>query len=248
MQERGLAALILAGGMGKRMGGKRAKALYRVGGKAMLERVLDAARASGCERIMVTVGFDREKVTASLPDWAEHCIQEEQLGTGHAVMCAAGALQGWPGDVLVLCADVPLITPRTLKDLAERHRESGASCTVLTMRVPPPSSYGRVVRDESGRVTRIVEAKDATEEEARIEEVNSGTYVFKAEALFATLPGLTNDNSQGEYYLTDVVAMIIQDGGAVGAAEAEDARELLGVDSPERLAAAEEILKEEREA
>jgi len=247
MQKRGLAAVVLAAGLGKRMGGRRAKALFRVGERTMLERVLDAALASGCEKVVVIVGFDRESVVALLPDGAEHCVQEEQLGTGHAAMCAREAFEGWSGDVLVLCADVPLVRSRTLKNLVERHREWGASCTVLTMRVPPPSSYGRIVRDECGRVMRIVEAKDATDEEARIDEVNSGTYVFDSEALFTTLPRLTNDNAQGEYYLTDVVSLIIRDGGALSAVEAEDAGELTGVDSPERLAEVERVLRERGE-
>ena len=247
MQEKGLAAVVLAAGLGKRMGGGRAKALFRVGKKTMLERVLQVARASGCEKVVVIVGFDRESVVSLLPDGTEHCVQEEQLGTGHAAMCAREAFEGWTGDVLVLCADVPLLRSRTLKGLVERHREGGASGTVLTMRVPPPSSYGRIVRDEHGRVARIIEAKDATDEETRIDEVNSGTYVFDAEALFGTLPRLTNDNAQGEYYLTDVVSLMIGEGGTVIALEAEDARELTGVDSPERLAEAEAALRERGE-
>ena len=247
MHEKGLAALVLAAGLGKRMGGRSAKALFRVGKKTMLGRVLGSARASGCARVAAVVGFEREKVIASLPSWAEFCVQEELLGTGHAAMCAAEAFRGWSGDILVLCADVPLVKPTTLKRLVERHRESGASCTILTMRVPPPSSYGRIVRDGSGRVVRIVEAKDATEEEARIEEVNSGTYVFDSQALFSKLPRLTRDNAQGEYYLTDAVSLIIEDGEAVEALHCGDARELVGVDSPERLAAAERALKERGE-
>lgn len=244
MHAKGPAGLVLAAGLGKRMGGRSAKALYRVGRQTMLERVLDSARASGCERIVVVVGYEREKVIALLPRRAEYCVQEEQLGTGHAAMCASGAFEGWSGDVLVLCADVPLIRPATLKRLLERHKGSGAPCTVLTMGVPPPSSYGRIVRDGRGRVVRIVEARDATEEEARIDEVNSGTYAFDSEALFSNLPRLTKDNAQGEYYLTDVVSMIIRDGGAVEALRAEESRELMGVDSPESLAAAETLLEE----
>ena len=247
MHEKGLAALVLAAGLGKRMGGRSAKALFRAGKETMLERVLGSARASGCERIVVVVGFEREKVIASLPRWAEFCVQEEQLGTGHAVMCAAESFGAWSGSILVLCADVPLVSPGTLKGLVGRHRESGASCTILTMSVPPPSSYGRIVRDGSGGVARIVEAKDATEEEARSEEVNSGTYVFDSEGLFSMLPRLGRDNAQGEYYLTDAVSLIIDGGGAVQALHCEDARELLGIDSPEGLAAAEKVLKERGE-
>jgi bifunctional UDP-N-acetylglucosamine pyrophosphorylase/glucosamine-1-phosphate N-acetyltransferase len=203
----------------------------------MLDWVLDAARSAGAERTVVVVGHDRERVTASLPPDAEWVVQERPLGTGDAVRAAEGALSGWPGDLWVLCGDVPGIGPRTLRRLAGEHAAREAACTVLTMELENPRRYGRVLRDESGRVRGIAEAADATDEELRTRELNSGTYAFGARELFATLPRLSSENAQGEYYLTDVVRLMIADGLAVAALRSDDARECMGGDTPEALEA-----------
>jgi bifunctional UDP-N-acetylglucosamine pyrophosphorylase/glucosamine-1-phosphate N-acetyltransferase len=235
--ERRWAALILAAGRGKRMGGGRAKVLFEVAGRTMLDWVLDAARSAGAARIVVVVGHDRQRVAASLPRDAECVVQERPLGTGDAVRAAEGALSGWPGDLLVLCGDVPGIRPGTLRKLAEEHAAREAACTVLTMELEDPRRYGRVLRDESGRVRAIVEAADATKEELATRELNGGTYAFRARDLFATLPRLSNENAQGEYYVTDVVKLMIGDGLMVAALRSDDPRECMGGDTPEALEA-----------
>lgn len=231
------AAIVLAAGKGRRMGGGRAKVLRDVAGRPMLAWVIDAARSAGAVRIVVVVGYDREAVIASLPGGVEWVVQEPPLGTGHAVRMAEDALGRWPGGVWVLCGDVPGIRPDTLRRMAAHLEESGASCTVLTMRLEDGLRYGRVLRDASGRVTGIVEFADANEEQRKVKELNSGTYAFDAHDLFETLPRLSNRNAQGEYYLTDVVRLMVQDGKVVTAVEAADPRECMGGDTPEALEA-----------
>jgi len=231
------AALILAAGKGRRMGGTRAKVLHEVAGRSMLAWVIDAARAAGAARTVVVVGHDRESVIASLPGGTEWVVQEKPLGTGDAVRAAEGVLGRWPGGLWVLCGDVPGISPGTLRRLAARHVETGASCTVLTMVLEDGGRYGRVVRDGSGNVAKIVEFGDASEEERAVRELNSGTYAFRAHDLFETLPRLSNRNAQGEYYLTDVVRLMLQDGKIVASVEAVDPRECMGGDTPEALEA-----------
>jgi len=231
------AAVVLAAGKGTRLGGGRAKVLREVAGRPMIAWVTDAARAAGASRIVAVVGYDREAVEAALPPDVEPAVQEVPRGTGDAVRAAEGALGGWAGDVWVLCGDVPGIGPETLGKLAATHRAEDASCTVLTMRPDDPARYGRVIRDGKGRVARIVEFADATEEERAVRELNSGTYAFRARDLFAALPRLSNDNAQGEYYITDVLKLMLDDGLTVAAVEADDPRECMGGDTPEALAA-----------
>ncbi|MHC5053875.1 MAG: NTP transferase domain-containing protein [Planctomycetota bacterium] len=231
------AAVVLAAGRGTRLGGGRAKVLREVAGRPMIAWVTDAAREAGASRIVAVVGYDREAVVEALPPDVVPAVQGVPRGTGDAVRAADEALGDWPGDVWVLCGDVPGIGAGTLGDLASAHRAADASCTVLTMRPDDPARYGRVIRDEGGRVARIVEFADATEEERAVRELNSGTYAFRARDLFAALPRLLNDNAQGEYYLTDVVRLMIDGGLTVAAVEVDDPRECTGGDTPEALAA-----------
>ena len=239
----GCAALILAAGRGKRLGGGRAKVLREVAGRSMLEWVIDAARGAGAERIVAVVGHDREAVVEALPTDAEWVVQSRPRGTADAVRAAEGALGDWPGIVWVLCGDVPLMRASTLAGLAEHHSEAGAACTVLTMELDDPARYGRVVRDTDGRVRRIVEFADATDEERGVRELNSGMYAFGATELFATLPRVSDDNAQGEFYLTDVVRLMIEDGLDVEAVRTDDPRECVGGDTPEALAALDEAMR-----
>jgi len=203
----------------------------------MIAWVLDAARDAGASRVVAVVGYDREAVVEALPQGVEWAVQEAPRGTGDAVRAVEGELGDWPGDVWVLSGDVPGIGAETLRRLGSTHRDANAACTVLTMRPEDPARYGRVIRDKGGRVARIVEFADASEEEKSVRELNSGTYAFRAKDLFATLPRLSNDNAQGEYYLTDVVRLMMDDDRTVAAVEAEDARECMGGDTPEALAA-----------
>ncbi|MBN1808727.1 MAG: NTP transferase domain-containing protein [Planctomycetes bacterium] len=247
--ERQLAALILAAGKGTRMGAERAKVLHRLHGNTMLDMVLRAVRDSGADPIVVIVGFDRESVIRALPGDVAWVNQKEQLGTGHAVLQAESVLSDTPGDILVLYGDVPLATGGTLKTLVAEHRKLGVDATLVSANVEGDTSYGRVVRAEDGAFERIVERKDASEAETLITEINTGLYCFRSEILFTRLKQVTNENEQGEYYLTDVFEIIKRNGGKVGVFTIPDAREAMGVDTLSGLEEAEKLLSErERKA
>lgn len=230
------AALILAAGEGTRMKSGLAKVAHPVLGVPMIRLVVAAARDAGCDPIVVITGHDAEAVEALLP--GETCArQDRQLGTGHAVMCGEAALAGFEGSLLVLSGDTPLMRPATLRALVGAREDAAAAMSVLTARVPDPM-LGRIVRAADGSVEGIVEAKDATPEQAAIDEVNTGTYCFDARSLFAHLHRLQTDNVQGEYYLTDMVAVLRAEGLSVAAVTAQDASEGMGVNTRVQLAEA----------
>ncbi len=237
-----VAAVVLAAGMGKRMNSDLAKVLHEMAGKPLLGHVLDTLDELGVARVVAVIGHQRERVEATFAgrprlEWA---IQAEQRGTGHACMMAEPVLRGFPGTVLVVCGDTPLLTARTLHALLERHACAHAQVTVLSMRLPDPKGYGRIVRTADGDgIERIVEEKDATLEEKRLDEVNSGIYAFEHTALTGVLGSLTADNSQGEYYLTDTVSLLRSRGAKAAVWCAPDARELLGINTLDQLAEAE---------
>jgi bifunctional UDP-N-acetylglucosamine pyrophosphorylase/glucosamine-1-phosphate N-acetyltransferase len=231
------AAVVLAAGRGKRMGGGRSKVLREVAGRPMVAWVVEAARRAGAETVVAVVGHDREAVIEALPAGTEWAVQETPRGTGDAVRAAASSLPHRPGGVWVLCGDVPGIRAETLARMAAHHRDAGAACTVLTMELDDPGRYGRIVRGEGGRVQRIVEFADANETERALREVNTGTYAFGGADLFDALPRLSNDNAQKEYYLTDVVGLLLAEGKTVAALRTDDARECMGGDTPEALEA-----------
>ena len=240
---RDVAAVVLAAGMGKRMHSDLAKVLHRMAGRPLLAHVLDTLDELGVARTVVVIGHQRELVQAAFADrpGIEWAIQAEQRGTGHACMMAEPALTGFKGTVLVVCGDTPLLTARTLGALLERHARSGARVTVLSMRLDDPKGYGRIVRTKDGEgIERIVEEKDASPAEKAIDEVNSGIYAFDHTALQGVLSALTANNSQGEYYLTDTVSLLQAKGAKAAVWCAEDARELLGINTPEQLAEAEQ--------
>lgn len=238
-----LIAVILAAGKGTRMKSALPKVLHRAGGKPMVQHVLDASRAAGAKRNILVVGFGAEFVRASVGDQAEIVAQPEQLGTGHAVRMVEPLLKDAHGTVMVLCGDTPLLTGRLLSHLYQNHWASGAKATVLTAVMPDATGYGRIIRTETGNVARIVEEKDATEDERRIKEINSGIYCFEVDALFQALSGVGCDNAQGEYYLTDVLAILQANGEKIGAVAAGDYEEILGVNSRVQLSEAEKILR-----
>ena len=189
------AALVLAAGEGTRMRSGLPKVAHRILGVPMVTLVVAAAREAGVERIVVVTGHGAEVVRALIPD--ETCVtQEEQLGTGHAVMCGMQAVSGLTGSLLVLSGDSPLITPETLRRLVTAREEADAAVAVLTTRTPDPTGYGRIVRDEGGAMVAIVEQKDLASGQLAIDEVNTGTYCFDAEALSAHLHKLTAENAQ----------------------------------------------------
>ncbi|HUP43973.1 MAG TPA: bifunctional UDP-N-acetylglucosamine diphosphorylase/glucosamine-1-phosphate N-acetyltransferase GlmU [Thermoanaerobaculia bacterium] len=237
-----LEVVILAAGLGTRMKSSIVKILHRAAGRPIIDYVLDLAAALSGKPPVLVIGHQREAVQQAIGERARYAIQDEQLGTGHAVLQAAQAIEagGVAGkSVLILSGDVPLTRPETLARLVEEHGRSGNALTLLTMRLDDPGMYGRIVRDGSGAVQRIVEAKDASEEEKRINEVNAGIYLFSGEHLFDNLRGLKNTNAQGEYYLTDLLGTLTGAGKPVGALVVDDPVEALGVNSRAELATVE---------
>ena len=237
-----LDVIILAAGLGTRMKSSTIKVLHRAAGRPILDYVLELA-SNVCERPpILVVGHQRESVKGAIGERARYATQDQQLGTGHAVLQAASLLEGESlkgGRILILSGDVPLTRAETLRGLLDEHSRSGNALTLLTMRLDDPAMYGRIIRDASGSVLRIVEAKDATPEQKVINEVNAGIYVFDAEGLFENLRHLSTNNAQGEYYLTDLLAVLRQAGQRVGAVVVDDPIEALGVNSREDLAAVE---------
>ena len=238
-----LLAVVLAAGKGTRMKSTLPKVLHRIGGKPMVEHVLDAATKAGAKRSVVVVGFGGEKVEETLGTKAEYVVQSEQLGTGHAVMQVSPRLQDFDGTIMVLCGDTPLLRGETLAQLFAEHQKSKASATVLTACVVDPTGYGRVIRDASGQVLKIVEQKDANEQERAVNEINTGIFCFQRAALFDALSQITCNNAQGEYYLTDVLAILASNQSNVQAVQVDDYEETLGINSRQQLAVAEKILR-----
>ena len=238
------AAIILAAGKGTRMKSKLPKVLHKLSGKPMLEHVLDAAGEAGVDDEIVIVGFGSEKVTEFLGTRARVAIQKEQLGTGHAVLQARDLLGGEKGTALILCGDTPLLEGAELKKFYETHLESGAGVSVLTADAPNPFGYGRILRDSVGRVTGIVEEKDASEAQRKIHEINTGIYCVEMPLLFTLLENLSNDNAQGEYYLTDILAECLKRGRDVCGIKTQDFDMVMGINSRRQLAQAQRVMNE----
>ena len=234
--------LVLAAGQGTRMNSDLAKVLHPIAGKPLLAHVLQCLDDLGVGRVVVVIGHQREQVrevfAGTEVEWA---VQAEQRGTGHAVLMAGPVIEGFEGTLLVVCGDTPLLRPSTLHDLLVGHAQSGCSATVLSMRLPDPTGYGRILRSETGDLVGIAEERDADAEQKRIDEVNSGIYVFSYPALEQALGGLTANNTQGEYYLTDTMNLIRAAGRRVAVVCAPDYRELLGINTPEQLREADAI-------
>ena len=234
--DRPLAAVILAAGQGKRMNDPRPKVLHKVGGQALVEWVVGTAAALGAEPIVVVVGYGHEQVRAALEGTGvQFALQADQLGTAHAVEQTRPLLERFSGDVLVLSGDVPAISTATLSRLRRRHQDTRAQATMLSGEVDDPTGYGRVVKDKDGHLLKVVEEKDATEAERAIKEVNAGTYLFQAEALFQALPQVQNRNKQNEYYLPDVLYILGEQKHIVTVEKAINPKEIRGVNTPEEL-------------
>ncbi len=230
-----LEVIILAAGLGTRMKSGKIKILHEAAGRPIIDYVLDLASDLCATPPVMVIGYQREAVQKSVGDRARFAVQEQQLGTGHAVLQAAEQIDP-KKRVMILSGDVPLTRIETLRGLLEEHERSGNALTLLTMELDDPAMYGRIVRDSSGGVMRIVEAKDATEEQKKIREVNAGIYVFDGEHLFDNLRDLRPENAQKEYYLTDLLSVIRGAGHRVGAVIAKDPIEALGVNSRGELA------------
>lgn len=238
------AAIVLAAGAGTRMKSEKPKVVHEVLGKPLVNWVIDAAQEAGINRIVAVVGHKREQVEPLVADKASVVVQAEQRGTADAVLSCRDELADFDGSVLVLSGDCPLITSATMRALADTREREDAAVVVLTMRPEDPFGYGRIIRDENGRVERIVEQKDATPEEAAVTECNSGFYCFEAKALFDALGKVGSDNAQGEFYLTDVLEISRNAGRAVLALEASDVTECLGINTPEQLAEVERLARQ----
>lgn len=235
-------AVILAAGEGKRMKSDIPKVLHRVCGKEMVNHVIDTMRLAGIESVNVIVGKAAEKVMEGTNSRnVSYSIQEKQLGTGHAVMCAGDFLSGKKGIVAIFTGDAPLIKEDTVERLLQFHAENNYSAVILTSLVDNPTGYGRIIR-ENNEVKKIVEHKDCNEEELKVNEINAGMYCFDIESLFHSLKKLNNNNAQGEYYLTDVIGILKSEGKKVGAM-ITDFEETLGVNSRGELSQAESIMR-----
>jgi len=242
-----LDVIILAAGLGTRMKSATIKILHRAAGRPIIEYVLDLATDLSERPPVMVIGHQREAVQMAVGQRARFAVQEQQLGTGHAVLQAAQLLEREElagRKVLILSGDVPLTRPETLRRLIEEHEQQRNALTLLSMKLEDPAMYGRVVRDGSGAVLRIVEAKDASPEERAIDEVNGGIYIFDADALFPNLYNLSTNNAQGEYYLTDLIGMLRESGKRVGAVVAADPAEALGVNSRAELAVVEQEIQQ----
>ncbi|WP_130858620.1 bifunctional UDP-N-acetylglucosamine diphosphorylase/glucosamine-1-phosphate N-acetyltransferase GlmU [Gracilibacillus phocaeensis] len=236
-------AIVLAAGKGTRMKSKLYKVLHPVLGKPMVQHVVDQLKPLGLEDIITVVGFGAEKVQEQLGDTAQFVVQEEQLGTGHAVQQAEKYLGGKQGTTIVVCGDTPLLTEETIQAALDHHESEQAAVTILTAVADDPTGYGRIVRDDSGQVNKIVEHKDATPAEQAIQEINTGTFCFDNEMLFAALQQVSNDNSQGEYYLPDVIQIAQEQKQKVAAFLTDNFDETIGVNDRVALAKAEVLMK-----
>jgi bifunctional UDP-N-acetylglucosamine pyrophosphorylase/glucosamine-1-phosphate N-acetyltransferase len=239
-------AVILAAGKGTRMQSDLPKVMHEVGDRPMLHWVVDACRAAGAKRIVVVVGFKGELVRASLAgaNDIEFVEQTEQLGTGHAVDQARAAFVSTPDhDVFVLCGDGPLIRPETLETLLRTHRSAAADATLATAVIDDATGYGRIVRDAAGGFSRIVEQKDATPEQLGIREVNPSYYCFRSGPLFERLSRTSNDNANGEYYITDVFGLTREDHATVAVVDAVPAGDVLSINDPEQMALVDGIIR-----
>jgi bifunctional UDP-N-acetylglucosamine pyrophosphorylase/glucosamine-1-phosphate N-acetyltransferase len=217
------------------------KAAVRVGGKPMAARVVEAMRGAGLARIVVVLGHRADDVRAAIGDGVEFVVQEEQLGTGHAARCSQQVLGDHRGPLVITYADIPLLTKADVCHLLARHLETSAAATMLTAVVAAPGTLGRIMRGPKGDVRGIVEARDATEEQLRINEINVGVYCFEAPGIFEILGRLGNDNAQGQYYLTDAIGVLVGNGQRVEAVPLEEAHNGLGVDTLEDLQRAQKL-------
>lgn len=228
-------AIVMAAGKGTRMKSNKSKLVHQIYGKELVKRVVEVAQKAEVSDIVAVVGYMKEQVQAVLGDSVKYAVQEEMLGTGHAVMQTVDYLKGKKGKVVVLNGDVPILRPETLKTLIQKSIENKEYATLLTAIYDNPKGYGRIVRDEGGNIEGIVEEKDATEEQKQIQEINAGIYCFDIEELLLALQEISPNNAQGEYYLTDVIQIMNQKGLKTGAVIVEDNTEILGVNDRAQL-------------
>jgi len=231
-----LHTIILAAGQGTRMKSDLVKVLHPLYGKPLLGYVVEVARSAGSQDISIIVGYQADVVRDKFRDWDLHFIeQREQLGTGHAVLQARERFANYTGAILILCGDVPLLQSSTLRSLWACHRKEKTAVTILTTVLADATGYGRIVKQSDGKVSRIVEERDAMESEKIIKEINAGIYCVNSDFLFDALGKINNENAQQEYYLTDIIAIAHKSGDGVGSLIADDHREVMGINTPEDL-------------
>ena len=240
-------AIILAAGKDKRLHSEQfsaPKVLREANGKPLLRYVVNNLTFIPDKKdIVIVAGYKKEMVFDAFQDGYTFAVQDEQLGTGHAVNCAREALKDYDGPVLVCYGDMPMFKKETYENLVKVHEEAGNDCTILTGVSNRGLAYGRIIRDENGNFQCVVEDKDCTPEQKKINELNVGIYVFDSKKLFSCLGELKNSNAQGEYYLTDVPAIMMSKGYKIGTYTTHDDTEILGVNTPEELALCESLLK-----
>jgi UDP-N-acetylglucosamine diphosphorylase/glucosamine-1-phosphate N-acetyltransferase len=244
-------AIILAAGKGTRMKSDLPKVVFPVGGRPMVCAVVDACLAAGCGRVIAVVGHKQELVREALAGYeVEYAVQDQQLGTGHAVQCAMPLLSANEPrasasgpEVFVLCGDGPLIRAQTLRKVLERHRSSRAAATLATSVIENPDGYGRVVRDAQHRFVGIVEQKNATPDQLTIREVNPSYYCFDSRELAAALPRVMRNPVSNEYYITDVPELLLKAGKRVEVIEAVPPEDVLSINTPDDLAKVDEIYR-----
>ena len=242
-KNKGTMALILAAGAGTRMKSQKPKVLHKVCGKAMLNHVIDQARELQVEKIIVVIGNGADQVQETIGDGVEYVYQRELLGTGHAVMEAEHLFKEHKGNILLLYGDTPLISANTLKEFIQYHKDNNFAATVLTAKFDDPFGYGRIIRNKKGNIESIVEQKDANEDQLKITEINSGMYYFQAQLLCRALESITNNNAQGEYYITDTIEVLNKEGYNIGGYEVGIPQEIEGVNSRVQLAMAEAFMR-----
>lgn len=244
--------LLLAAGKGTRMASDLPKVCHPVGGRAMVCAVVDACLRAGCVRVVVVVGYKQELVRDALNEYdgtVEFAVQQEQLGTGHAVTCASDLFPQATRaatDLFVLCGDGPLIRPETLGVVLDRHRSVGAAATLATSVIDDPAGYGRIVRDAGGKFVRIVEQKNASAAELTVREVNPSYYCFNAGALFGALSRVGRDGLSGEFYLTDAFEGLVRSGARVEVIDAVPPEDVLSINTPADLAMVDRLFRQRR--
>ena len=235
-------AVILAGGKGKRMNSKLPKVLHKIAGRPLIAHVISTAKSLGIKRIIVVIGYKGELVKKALAkDKVEIVWQKRQLGTGHALMQTRAFLKSFSGRILVLCGDVPFLSANSIIHLLKEHKNKKAQAAVLTTDVADPSGYGRIIRNRQNLVEKIVEEKEASPQEKKIKEINTGTFSFEAKGFFHLLKRIKADNKSNEYYLTDLVKLLNQKGKKVAAVKSLIKWEALGINSPAQLKELEKI-------
>ncbi|QJB68484.1 bifunctional UDP-N-acetylglucosamine diphosphorylase/glucosamine-1-phosphate N-acetyltransferase GlmU [Parasphingorhabdus halotolerans] len=248
MSNRPLAAIILAAGQGTRMKSEKHKVLHPIAGKPMLHHLLDSFAAANIDRSVVVVGVKREQVEAAVADYpVDIAVQSEQLGTGHAVLQAQPALEGFDGDIMACFGDVPMVQPETISAMVARlHEDDKPACVVLGFRPDDTKAYGRII-SENGLISKMVEHKDASEAERGVNLCNSGLLLARSEDMFGLLARVDNDNAQGEYYLPDMVTVALAENRACAVIECAE-WEVAGVNSRAELAAVEGEWQQRRRA